>query len=64
MELSDLRANTKLQQVGLKLTMSEARELRDGLDQLIVEGESYHFHLASADYQVELSVALLEAHEA
>jgi hypothetical protein len=43
----------------LWLTRAEAVELRDALDQMLADGDStWHAHIASADYQTEVTVTL------
>ncbi len=43
----------------LWLTVAEARELRDALNDLLHEPrEDWHAHVASADYATEVTVAL------
>ena len=45
---------------GLFLTAHEASELRDALDALLsghIDDPSWHEHVSSADFQVELSIA-------
>ena len=48
-----------LSNVYLWLTHAEAGELRDIIDQMMLEGDSgWHGHVSSADYQTEITVAL------
>ena len=49
-------ANDKsLSHIGLALTESEARELRDTLDALLLDSQERPEHVASADFQRELT---------
>jgi hypothetical protein len=49
----------QLSQVYVWLTPSEARELRDGLDDLVGRNDpSWHAHVSSADYETEIGIAL------
>lgn len=51
-------AGDQLRQIGLWLTPSEARALRDSLDDLLRTDEpSWHAHVSSADYETEISIA-------
>jgi hypothetical protein len=47
-----------LPQVVLFLARGEANELRDGIDDLLTHfgEEGWHTHVASADYQVEITI--------
>ena len=43
------------------LTRAEAAELRDGLNQMLIEGNAnWHAHVSSGDYQTEITIALDE----
>ena len=57
MEIQDPDSKRKLDLVGLRLTRSEARELRDKLGSLLdAPFSGRHEHVSSADFQVEISV--------
>jgi hypothetical protein len=60
MRIYDLKSKTPLSSVGLGLTASEARELRDSLDGLLGSPAGRHEHVSSADYQTELAVWIVE----
>lgn len=56
MRIDDVALNRRLSHVGLALTLQEARELRDVLEVLLRAEPGRHEHVASADYQTELTV--------
>ena len=57
MEIHDPTNERYLNLVGLRLTRAEARELRDVLIALLENpSPGRHEHVASADFQVEISV--------
>ena len=57
MEIQDPQNNRNLDYVALRLTRSEASELRDKLAGLLEAGDSNrHSHVASEDFQVEISI--------
>lgn len=60
MRIDDLKSKRPLTSVGLGLTVSEARELRDSLDDLLGSPVGRHEHVSSADYQTELAVWIVE----
>lgn len=62
MRLKDLDGEEPrpLHGVGLGLTVSEARELRDALDSLIDAPINAHEHVSSADYQTEVTVFIVD----
>lgn len=49
---------TPADEVGLELTEAEARETRDKLQILLADPGSRHEHVASADFQVEVTLWL------
>ena len=60
MRIDDPQSTKSLSGVGLGLTLSEAHELRDSLDDLLTSPPGRHEHISSADYQVELTVWIVE----
>ncbi len=58
MEINDTENNRKLSHVGLGLTEGEARDLRDTLDTLLADPGERHEHVASIDFQTELTIWL------
>lgn len=58
MRIDDVNENRRLQHVGLRLTVSEAEELRDSLVLLLTGARDRHEHVSSADYQTEITVWL------
>jgi len=61
MKIEDIASSRELQHVGIGLTDSEARELRDTLHTLLADPDERHEHVSSSDYQSELTVWLLRA---
>jgi hypothetical protein len=59
MEINDTENNLTLRHVGLGLTEPEATELRDTLDTLLRDPGERHEHVASADFQTELTIWLV-----
>jgi hypothetical protein len=55
-KIDDVTDNRRLSHVGFALKEAEARELRDVLDQLLLDASEAHEHVSSADYQTELTV--------
>ena len=58
MRIDDVDENRQLQHVGLRLTVSEAEELRESLGLLLTGAPDRHEHVSSADYQSEITVWL------
>jgi hypothetical protein len=56
MKIEDLESKKPVHLLGLCLTTAEARELRDDLNVLLGDGQDRHEHVASADFQTELTV--------
>lgn len=56
MRIDDTANSEELAHVGLGLTEAEARELRDALDLLLGDSTDRHEHVASSDFQRELTV--------
>ncbi|MCL2816929.1 MAG: hypothetical protein FWD39_00895 [Clostridiales bacterium] len=48
--------------IDLLLTLNEAIELKDALEQLIEaeHNETHHLHVSSNDYQTEITVSILD----
>jgi hypothetical protein len=63
MRIDDLKANGSLSGVGLGLTVSEARELRDSLDVLLGIPAGRHEHVSSADFKTEVTVWIVAHNE-
>lgn len=61
MKIRDLDTNTQLSSVGIVLTMSEAKELQDGLGELAGKTRESHVHVSSSDPQTELTLSIEEA---
>jgi hypothetical protein len=58
MEIHDTERNQALRHVGLGLTEAEARELRDTLDTLLADPGERQEHVASIDFQSEVTIWL------
>jgi len=58
MRIDDVDENRQLRHVGLRLTVAEAKELRDSLGLLLSGAFDRHEHVSSADYQTEITVWL------
>ena len=61
MRMLDVLTDKPLNNLILYLTVSEARELRSSLDDLIKNSSNNHAHISSEDYQKELTVCLYDA---
>jgi hypothetical protein len=61
MKIDDTANHRELQHVGIGLTESEARGLRDTLDTLLGDPGARHEHVPSSDYQRELTIWLVRA---
>jgi hypothetical protein len=61
MQIDDTANNQELQHVGLGLTETEARELRDTLDTLLGDLNERHEHVGSSDSQHGLTIWLVRA---
>ncbi|MEJ7569383.1 MAG: hypothetical protein WKF41_14090 [Gaiellaceae bacterium] len=59
MQINDTENERRLKHVGLGLTEAEARELRDTLDTLLLDPGDRHEHVASTDFQNELTIWLV-----
>ena len=57
-----IKDTQSLSNIDLLLTLSEAKELNNALEQLIEakHNEIHHLHVSSEDYQTEISVSILE----
>lgn len=62
MKIENPKTKELLNSVGLGLTLSEARELRDSLEALLEDAKSRHEHVSSADQQQEITV-WIDEHE-
>lgn len=60
MRIHNLDEDSSLNQVGILLTLHEARELRDKLDALIDAPSPEHVHIDDVDYRKEISIALYD----
>ena len=59
MKIVDLITKKELSTIGILLKTAEARELRDGIDEILgrkVEGD--HVHVSCEDYKKEITIAL------
>lgn len=61
MQIDDTASHRELSHVGLGLTETEARELRDSLQSLLDDPDERHEHIASSDFQRELTIWLVRA---
>jgi hypothetical protein len=61
MQIDDTANHRELSHLGLGLTEAEARELRDTLDSLLADPSSRHEHVASFDFQREITVWLVRS---
>ena len=50
----------KLNNISLLLTVDEAKELIDGVSQLLTADNLHHVHISSSDYQTEIDVSIPE----
>lgn len=46
--------------VSLLLTIEEAKELKDGISQLLCSDDLHHVHVSSSDCQTEISISIVE----
>ena len=60
MLIDDVENNRRLPHVGLGLTRTEAMELRHVLDDLLIADPGRHEHVASDDYQTEVTVWIVD----
>lgn len=60
MRILDCDNDRKLDEVLLFLTLSEARELRDSLKQLIESPMGNHSHISNEDFQKEITVCIYD----
>lgn len=56
MRIEDLESKKRLNILGLCLTRAEAMDLRDVLSTLLGADKDRHEHVASVDYQTELTI--------
>jgi hypothetical protein len=59
MRILNLDTNEKINQVTIYLTSSEAKELKDSLDNLL-KNNSHHEHISDDSYQTEITVCIYE----
>jgi len=59
MRILNLDTNEKINQATIYLTNSEAKELKDSLDNLL-EDNSRHEHISDDSYQTEITVCIYE----
>ena len=55
-----IHGKRKIDNVTLLLTIDEAKELKDGISQLLYADDLHHVHVSSSDYQTEISVSIVE----
>jgi hypothetical protein len=60
MRILDESADKSLNNVILYLTLSEASELRDSLDDLLKKSSNNHAHIANENFQKELTVCIYD----
>jgi hypothetical protein len=60
MRILDEKNDSSITNTVLMLTLAEARELRDGLDQLIGSdlAQNLHIHIPDNEYEHEITVAI------
>lgn len=58
MRILDQDNNCAVNYVTLYLTLAEAKELRDSLDDLIAKPDINHAHIPSEDYKKEITVTV------
>jgi hypothetical protein len=59
MRILNLDTNEKINQATIYLTNSEAKELKDSLDNLL-KNNSHHEHISDDSYQTEITVCIYE----
>lgn len=59
MRILNLDTNEKINQATIYLTNSEAKELKDSLDNLL-QNNSQHEHISDESYQTEITVCIYE----
>jgi hypothetical protein len=58
MRILDEAGDKALKSASLFLTVDEAQELRDTLEQLLAKPEDNHGHVADAEFKKELTISL------
>lgn len=59
-----IHGKKSLSDVLLLLSTSEARELKNDIEQLLASEDMHHLHISSDDYQKEITISLLDGNEA
>ena len=59
MKIDDVADERQLTRIGIGLTDTEARELRDAIDQMLNDPGPRHEHVSSEDYEQELTVWII-----
>ena len=59
MRILNLDTNEKINQATIYLTNSEARELKDSLENLL-KNNSHHEHISDDSYQTEITVCIYD----
>jgi hypothetical protein len=59
MRILNLDTNEKINQATIYLTNSEAKELKDSLENLL-ENNSHHEHISDNSFQTEITVCIYE----
>ncbi len=60
MRLLDEDGGKRLERVILYLTQSEAEQLKNDLEQLLLKPSQYHAHVSGDDYQKEVTVTIYQ----
>jgi hypothetical protein len=60
MRILDKISDQSLENITLYLTLSEALELRDGLDDLLNKPLDNHIHVSSSDYKKEVTICIYD----
>jgi hypothetical protein len=60
MRILDELNDKSINKVTLYLTKSEARELLDGIEQLIVKEDNNHVHINDEDFKKEVTVCIYD----
>jgi len=63
MRILDESSDKSLNRIILYLTLSEAMELRDGLDDLIKNPSNNHTHVSSEDFNKETTVCVYDVND-
>jgi len=60
MRLLDHEGDRSLNRLTIFLTSTEAKELRDSLDELLTNDQVHHEHISSSDFKKELAVTIYD----